>query len=236
MARSPYPNAEAELMALFLDSTIVAQSNTYSEMERALTVFREQYATFDSAWWFKPEDYYHDDRDWINVAQIQFRYPHYVGKLKIEFHDSIAQVVSDADYHDWDSLNAYYHLDSLQVYYGTFGIPAILFFHPRLDSKRLAVLYQALPGIWDVTTSTFRSDGSNLLPWRDTDGRICFLADLGWGDCPSSCIQHRYYYFKQRHVGFERNIFYLVGSFQTGDPMPSWWDEISPAKQRWLNY
>lgn len=233
MAKSPYPDAEIESMALFLDSSVVAQEDTYLEIERTLTAFRAQYAAFDSAWWYKPEEFH----DPVNVTRLPFSFPVYMGKIEVVFHDdSIDQIIIDGNYHAWDSLNAYYHLDSMHTTAGRLGVTIMMYFHPRLDGLYLASLYRTLPGVWYVSPSSLRLDGSHLFPWRDENGRISFLADLGWGDCELGCVQHRYYYFKQRKDIHGHYIFYLVGSFQIRNPVPSWWDEISPAVQHWLYY
>lgn len=234
MSRSPYPDAEAELMALFMDSTMVAQQSTYLEIELALTAFHAQYANFDTTWWFKPDI---ENATWINVTQLPFTYPLYVGKLEIGFlNDSIAALVRSGDYHAWDSLNTYYHLDSVQTD-SNHSIPAMLYFHPRLDSRHLATEYQPLPGVGQISVMPFSRQVSGiLLPWREDDGRICFLADFGWGNCHNGCSMHRYFYFKRADDQNGRPVFSLAGSFQTGDESPMWWDDIGWAEVRWLRF
>jgi hypothetical protein len=241
MAKSPYPNYEAEAAAVYLGKSIVAQESEYWECLRAFEKLRETFKEFDSTRWFKfPEFYFYPETTWFNPVNITFAAPVSLGLLRLSFYkDSIGQTVLDSTYRNWDSLNAFYGLDSITY----FTIPEAsfisvsLFFHGRLNGQFFEDSYRQLPGVWSASNNRSIYDGYNLFIGRDDFGKICFLANFGWDDCMAGCINHKYYYFKQEWNHNKRDFaFVFVGSYLNSDPEPEWWPEACQLKDDYYNY
>jgi hypothetical protein len=241
---SPFPNEEAEAMAMFLDSVIVASNATYEECAEAIGRFREQYSHFDTSWWVNPynQGCCDSSRYWFNATKVEFPFPAYLGQVRLYFKDdAFGQAVLKGHYHYWDSLNRLFNLDTITVSRISYlnYIVARLVFKGRLNGKFLGEAYGKLPGVADADPGGFYiGDFSKLIPWRDEFGQICFLIDVGWGDCPAGCINHKYFYFKQILDPTNRKReFTLFGSFQNYiNPPPPWWEEYKSILWKWYYY
>jgi hypothetical protein len=148
-------------------------------------------------------------------------------------------MVLDGTYHYWDSLNTIYQLDTIKTRLISHAdiLSVYLLFDGRLNGYILSNFYGIMPGVWHFENRAVLFDESRLYIGRDNSGQICFLADIGWGDCLAGCTGHKYFYFRQEWDRDNRIYRYIfVGSFKYGEPTAEWWAEAYKLKDDWSNY
>ncbi|MFH1207719.1 MAG: hypothetical protein V1668_03880 [Patescibacteria group bacterium] len=241
--KSPWPDAEAENIARYAENRLVAAESTYEKCFQALARWREQYAADDSAWCVTT---YEGRAGWvINPTRISFFDPGTPGRFELYFYsdsfnlrlpDTLLTAGQPTGNPVWDSLNAFYRLDSLQVKHWTrLGIVLLThFFHGRLDSKKISEAYDIFTGVMQRVYSPSIIGGiSNCYPGIDSaTGKINFLVDIGWGDCYCGCIYYAHCYFKQE----ENGDYEFVGKWMPEEPKPPWWSEAIALRQAWCAY
>jgi hypothetical protein len=132
------------------------------------------------------------------------------------------QELKAGNYHEWDSLNRIYGIDSIIIRNEYFG-------WVRLTSKEhinpfvVAFEYSKLRGIEGASANGYGGDWPNTYPWI-VDDELVFLVREAWGDCPSGCIHSKFWYFKSNGDQID-----FIGGYEPGQELPAWWDEISPA-------
>ncbi len=196
-------NEEAELIALCLSGELVAPDNLYDlvlmDLENIRTAFGNK---------FEP------------IKSIRFRPPWVAGCLLVGFDSSTAEMVANGEYHAWDELNMEYQVTEID----TTSIRnnwVILYFKDKLNPRHLSGLYSGLQGVRYAEPNMRFGGSSNVYPGQTMRG-ISYLFNEGWGDCPSGCMHHRYWYIV---VELNRHIF--IGYwFPDEDPVkPPWWRE-----------
>jgi hypothetical protein len=236
MDRSPYPESSVEAIANWPDTTCpVAKPGEYFRWREILDSLRVSFPGLsDTNYCLQVEG------RWVNAAAIGFQYPTYLGQLILYFdNDSIGQSVLDTTYHAWDSLNGYFRLDSMEARAYKTLIAVTMFFHPRLDAKYLAKAYQGLPGLkaLDYGGSLHIGDGSQMYVGYD-QGQEVMISRVAWGDCPSGCLNSKFFFF--RVVQEKRGDWHieLVGSYQLnlGLPEPEWMALARTLFLEWWRY
>ncbi|MFA6588123.1 MAG: hypothetical protein WCT08_03570 [Patescibacteria group bacterium] len=245
IAKSPFPNAEAENVARYLDGWLVASEITYKKCSMALTQWRRQYTPTDTAWCVDISEgggnhYY------LNPTSVKFFDPGTPGRFEWYFsadsfnlgfpNDTVLTAGQTTNNPVWDSLNSLYRLDSLRIkHYPKMKIVFIRnYFHGRLDSKMLCQAYDVLSGVETCIYQPAIIGGiSNLYPGLDSNG-LKILVIIGWGDCPSGCMYNAYVYFKQKSDG----TFDFLGKWISSSslPKPPWWSEAFALREAWSNY
>ncbi|MHC1705940.1 MAG: T9SS type A sorting domain-containing protein [Bacteroidales bacterium] len=134
----------------------------------------------------------------------------------------VQQLIDDGTYSGnpaYDSLIANRGFTILYVF--SFS-PIIVVVSP--GSYNLGALINKLitiPGVVQASPDGLAGDGSDI-KYYSGDNTDSLVFDLGWGDCPSGCIHHRFWNFKVNSD--------CSGSYQYayGDPIPQAVDIIEP--------
>ncbi|MFQ5607719.1 MAG: hypothetical protein ACE5GA_07210, partial [Candidatus Zixiibacteriota bacterium] len=198
IALSPRDNAEAEEMAVWLSGDTVATTALYEEILRDLQALRARFSES-----VEP------------LGRIRFTYPSISGQIHLAFSDTVREMIRNSSYHEWDSLNNLFVLQSIDTSTIRWINPdreemiATLVFEGRLNPFRVAESYLSLSGVTRANASGLGGDFSNIYPIRQ--GRnLAFLLREAWGDCPAGCLASHFYYFREIDSGVE-----LVGDLNT---------------------
>jgi hypothetical protein len=219
LSQTPRDNAEAEWVALWLSDALVAPESLYVQIRDDLARLRQTY-----------RDSIHELR-WIEFT------PHYYPTaIDLSVTDSVFTAIRAGHYHQWDSLNQLYGVDSIYTdSIGTLGYFVHLEFKKRLNADSLTGYYARLPGVIDSSSLEFGGDWSNIYPWSVGDRRT-YLVRLGSMDCELGCMQERFWYFRTNDTTIEfAGTFYRDWIYELPVP-PSWWEEakVSYCKFRHL--
>lgn len=167
-ARSPQPDREAELLALTLSPGFIAVPEDVARISRDLAAIRDA----------EPE-----------LRDVRYNAPYDGRHLEVFFVNPAAAL--QGVYSAWEPLNA------------AFGVKAVkpgpaggleLEFGPVLNLSRVGVLYQGLPGVFEVSTPGI-IDGSTVRVCRE-GAVFTYILDVGSGDCPSGCMQRLWHVFR----------------------------------------
>ncbi len=207
----PRPDKEAEEAALWLSGELEAPEEMYVKIRNDLIMIRGSYLPV------------------IPEVGITFHPPWVPGTLLAKVTDEAKQQIRQGEYHDLDSLNAYYHLAKMDTntLFTNLNL-VILKFKGRLHPDVLSVPYGAVSSVVWASPNGYIGDFSNVYPW--TYGNVMtYLFRKGEGDCPSGCIDSYFRYFKVSDLG----IVDFIGSWKRGDlPVPEWWAEAKVAYER----
>jgi hypothetical protein len=205
---TPRENAEAENAALWLSGELVAPTDLYEELFAGYSRIRAAYS--DSI----PE-----------LDQVMFVPPWMPGELLIKpTEDAIAEL-RRGEYHDLDSLNAFYGIAEVDTHLVRIGWIQLIF-EGRLHPERLADEYEQVPSLLSAVPNGIIANQADNYPW-EIDGGVSYLFRYGWGDCPAGCIYNQWWYFKVREG--EDEIEYLGTFVSPDDPKPDWWTEARRA-------
>lgn len=154
------------------------------------------------------------------VDSVAFRPPWQPGAILVGVTDSTATAIHEGRYHDWDELNSTYHMTEIRERF-SHGYPyVVLVFADVLHPRRLATLYQGLPGVRYAEPNSYLFDFSNIYP-RTSGDSISYLFRHGTGDCPSGCTHNDYWYFRVTDHGPQ-----LVGAWDGNrNTQPAWWSD-----------
>ncbi len=194
----PRGDEDAELMALCLSGEMTAPEDLYSIIARDLGAIREEYGPSEPI-----------------VNQLTFRTPWVVSCVVLVF-DTVTDIsIRNGTYHAWDELNQTFGLTHFEL--SSLSHMAVLYFEGRLHPRRLAELYDKLPGV-RADPNGILGDGPNIYP-RKTDSGMSYLFRAAWGDCLSGCIHSEYWYFEC--TGSRKPAF--IGHSDPGrGPKPVW--------------
>jgi hypothetical protein len=165
------------------------------------------------------------------VDSVSFSPPWQPNAILIGVADTTATAIRQDRYHSWDALNHTYgavevrtHLDSPYPW-------VLLVFADMLHPRRLATLYDDLPGVRYTAPNGFLGDRSNIYP-RMAGSQITYLFRRGSGDCPSGCIDNYYWYFAVGGDGPR-----LIGAWDGDrDHQPPWWAEARLNLEEYLRW
>jgi hypothetical protein len=209
LTQSPRENAEAEAMALWLSGQLVAPQALYHEVGEELTSLRTEFS--DSI----PQ-----------LSTTGFILPKHPSYLSIGVEDWVISSYQKGEYTAWDSLNALYRVDTIEVHDQSWPASdfVALRFEGMLNPDSLAAVYDGLPGFRYVSASGNFGDYPCLYPWKDENG-LSFLLRYAWGDCPSGCAYQEFWYFRVMSDHIE-----LLGHYDPrNEQAPDWWDEARQA-------
>lgn len=207
----PRPDKEAEEAALWLSGELEAPEELYVRIRNELIKIRSQYLLV------------------IPEVGITFQPPWIPGVLLAKVTDEAKQQIRLGEYHDLDSLNAYYHLAKLDtnILFTNLNM-VILKFKGRLHPEVLSVPYGSVSSVIRASPNGRIGDFSNFYPWTYENG-MTYLFRKGEGDCPAGCIESYFWYFKVSDLG----IVNYFGTWKGGDlPVPAWWAEAKVAYER----
>ena len=208
---TPRPDGEAELVTLQLTGQLLAPTNVYNKVVKELKIIRETWS---------------DSIEHVNIVFEPFWRESFIRvRATPETFDSMMA----NKYHYWDSLNAYFPLDSVSLR----SVPSIdvwsasMHFKGRLNSLRLIDSYAGLPLVRSIDTDyRWLGDYPMLLPLR-IEGKNKYFFRYAYGDCYNGCIYSEIYYFT---VGNDSAYYHGVFIPYPGDsPRPSWADTALQA-------
>jgi hypothetical protein len=205
--QTPRADGEAEAVALWLSGELVAPQSTYEKVHNGLDAVRRDFGDSIPA-----------------LTRTYFVAPWVPGELLLILTEDAWAALRRGEYHDLDSLNAYYRATKVD----TSLIPSfrlmIVQFEGRLHPERLAEAYAKVPSLERADPNGQWNNTSDVYPWLAGDG-MTFLFREGWGDCPSGCIYNQFWYFRVNGENAE-----YVGTFVAReDPVPPWWEEAKTA-------
>lgn len=208
---------EAQLAALWLSDEIHVPENLALEIQNKLELIREQFS------------------DQIPEVNIEFVFPVNPQAVYLTMEDYAFGEVKSGTYHEWDSLNQLYGVDSIYIGSEEFRWINVIF-NDYINPYILAPEYALLPGVKYSNEGISIGDWSNTYPWI-IDGELAFLVRYAWGDCPAGCTYSKFWYFKS-----EGSQMVLAGNFEIDDDFyqnpsyPLWWDEIAPAYYKYEGF
>jgi hypothetical protein len=207
----PREDKEAEEAALWLSGELEAPQELYDTILDDLAQIRDAYSAA------------------VPEVGITFMPRWVAGMLLIGVTNEAKQQIRQGQYHDLDSLNAYYHLAEMDTS-SLFNIlnSVKLTFMGRLHPEVLSVPYGAIESVTYAEPNHYCCDWSNVYPWFSNDG-MTYLFRKGEGDCPSGCIDSYFWYFRVSDGG----VIDYVGTWKLRDlPEPDWWAEAKVAYER----
>lgn len=212
---TPEDIQEAELMAMCLSGKVTAPEDLTEQMLDDLLYIRNNWK---------------DDFEPIN--SIRFWPPWVPGNVIIGFNDSTAQKIRRGEYNAWDKLNEQYQVIEIDTTSLDVISCVVLSFEDNLNSRRLAELYEGLPGVIYTEPNYYIGDRSNVYPKIVWDG-ISYLFRDAWGDCPAGCISNEYWYF-----GSKRGIPLYIGHWIPDDDSsePYWWSEAKQNREQYGDF
>jgi hypothetical protein len=207
---TPMENEEAELAAYYLTKSLIAPIPVYNRIRDDLALIRK-------VW-----------QDSIEQVNIKFRAPYGPSLLIIWVNPSTYDSMKAGDYHHWDSLNAYYRLDSVSFRWRHADhAEIILRFQGRLNSQILLYNYSGLPGFQYITLApTTVGDNPNLYIYKKGSSLKYFFRN-GYDDCPVGCLSAEYFYFTIEN-GEARLIdkYFRIYPYNDLNPIPPWADTV----------
>jgi hypothetical protein len=155
--------------------------------------------------------------DSISVVRTRFMAPWLVSALELGVNDSAAKKIDSGRYDAWNRFPAYLRPSSYSVDMNPWYKLATLGFKGLLHPRRLAELYDTLPGVRYATPMGFMFLDWGTFPiYPGFDGRdwsYLFTRD-NWAG-PSTV-----WYFK-----YVDGVPHYIGVINPGDPEPTWWRE-----------
>lgn len=213
---TPRPDGEAELVALQLTGQLLASTSVYNQVRHELKLIRDTWS---------------DSIIHVNIVFEPFWRESFIRvRATPETFDSMVA----GNYHYWDSLNAYFPLDSISLRSNpTIGAwSASMHFRGRLNSCRLIDSYAGLPFVESIGTDYKWVDGPVLLPVR-VNGKNKYFFRFADGDCYSGCGYSEFHYFS-----VENDSAIYHGTYNTyfgTQPRPPWVDSASQALYDYYN-
>lgn len=191
---------EAKKIALFLSDNMTPPEDLSNSVLNELSLIRETYGSF------------------YNQAYITYSPDVEISTFILLFDTATFQQVLSGNYHAWDELNSTYNISEISH---DSNYVILRSSDDFLNPYRLIELYSGLPGVAVAEPNYLCGDGPYIHVNSTENGRT-YLFVNGWGDCPSGCIIHTYYYFK---VLNSSPVF--IGSCKSSDPAPDWWTEAN---------
>ncbi|MHA1950762.1 MAG: hypothetical protein ACW987_12935 [Candidatus Thorarchaeota archaeon] len=214
---SQQENEEAVLAALWLSGALYAPDELYQELLFGYSEVRSQFG---------------DSIPTLN--QIYFS-PLWVWYgFVVEFTESAAQEIRAGEYTDLDSLNTLFGIAEIDTLWFRYEIYRAYFLQwdNLYHMKRVCEIYEQVESVVSATTNNTSTYKDNAYPYPCITGDgMSYLFRYGWGDCPSGCIYHQYWYFKV--IG---NTVEYIGTYDTSvDPEPPDWFAQASAVINYYN-
>jgi len=206
LARSPYSDAEAEVLALEASGAFVAAPDVYARIRDDLDAIRRAHG---------------------EVAGIAARASWNPNELLVSFDAEGKTMVDAGTYADWTCLNLLYDLTSTRPL--TFGSSFVLEFAHRMNSPLLAAEYARLPHVTGAGSNSLIGDGDDVCAAID-GSTYTYVFDAGSGDCLSGCIDHTYWGFTTSPSGAITSL----GTWSRGEGEAPAWFVANGACTRWL--
>lgn len=164
------PLVEAQLIALELSGELTPPADLTQQVLEDLAAIRAAYP---------------------QVAHISYRLPFSPDQIIVGITQQAMQQFQNGQYHALDELNATYGVVEIATKFDRFSLK--LKFDRVYNTQLLCQIYSAanLDGVRYVEPDYTTGDGPTIVAQPPT---YTFID--AWGDCPSGCIHHEYWYFK----------------------------------------
>jgi hypothetical protein len=206
IAASPYPDQEAEVLALEASGKLVAPKDVYQRIVTDLALIRGQNAQVQ------------------NIGAMASWVP---GELLMGFDAAGLAAVSNGTYTDWDCPNALYGMSGAEP--GSSYV--LLHFDHRFNVPLLAKDYKALPHAQYAEPNGFGGDGNDVCVSIEGSATYHYVFDAGSGDCPAGCIEHTYWGFTTEGSPVKVTS---LGTFSNAQGVvPAWYSGLAACTQ-WL--
>jgi hypothetical protein len=203
VAATPRADDDAELLALSLGTTILADDATYDRLARDLAAMRAGNAA---------------------LGTIHVRAP-YDQSFVLEVDRATALSMQAKTYHAWDCENAFWGVTKIgDVVVSPAGLDSrvSLRFKGVYAIDRLACVYGDLPGVLRIPADILVGDGPTIFVWTEGD-LLHYAFDDAGGDCPAGCTTHHVWHYSATADGSITLVEELyLGGEDAGVP-PPWW-------------
>jgi hypothetical protein len=189
---NPWPDEQAEILALLASDEVVAPSDLYETIHQDLERISSLWCDTIPLLCTDPTatDWSWCDSVPLLCTKVLPAYEWVVGKLSIQCDDTTFLALQEGRYEAWNALNQYYGLDTITFSHSRPS--ASLYFVPRLNPTYLVAQYEALPGIVSASSDGLGGDWSKLTLSISGDARI-YTFRLAWGDCLAGCIWEHFW-------------------------------------------
>jgi hypothetical protein len=213
ITQSPFPNPEAEALAIEASGELVAPPDVYHRILHDLSGIRASNPA---------------------VADIHAMPSWAADELIIAFDAEGTVSVTAGTYTEWNCANDLYGMSSSR----TLGESSqsvlahffVLHFDHRFNAPLLASQYATLPHVTSVSPEPAAGDGDDVCVSSDGD-TYSYVFDAGSGDCPAGCIEHTYWGFLTPRAGDE---VISLGKWSNASGSPPPWFTALAACTKWL--
>jgi len=189
----PWPDENAELLALWASDEVCAPEQLYDIIHNDLELISSQWC--DSLPFLCTDN---DITSWDNCdvkplmcdkmsAEQVWLSTH---TMSIGVDNNTFEEMKAGTYTAWDDLNEFYHIDTIT--FSSFLCFVKLEFLPHLSMVLVAEEYRSLPGVIYATPSGCPGDASLLTLEIDKSIRN-YIYRVAWGDCPAGCAYSHYW-------------------------------------------
>lgn len=215
----PWPNEEAEFIAIYLSDQLAAPRQLYDVIDQDLTAIRTKWG--DSI---------------PKLLEFRASLPNATSRLVIKVVDDAFLAIKDGTYHDWDSLNELFGVintvpspDNSGLMANSNGYDITLDFDFRIHAESLAVAYESLPGV-QFARRYWKGylNFSNLYPRLTEDGRGYLFTESRMDEFQSPYYKH-HWYFRSDDLGVHYLGDYEWSKSHAG-PLPEWWGEADTSQ------
>ena len=172
--RTPMENEEAELAAMTLSGELVAPTYLYRKIKGELELIR-------STW-----------IDSIPDVGVEYKPNIFPSTLVILLYEGAFDSLLSGDYHEWDSLNNYYRLDTIDIM--GFKEYLTLRFKGRLNPRVIYYDYNELEGVRGVTGHD-RVVESSLLLINNAEYKFKYFFKY-CSNIMDDCMSSNFHYFE----------------------------------------
>ena len=205
IAASPFPNKEAEILAIEASGALVGPKHVYDRVLADLQAIRAANPVLQ------------------NVAAM----PSWTAdELLVGFDAAGLAAVQAGTYAGWDCANAWYGVTS----YDAGSTYALVQFGHRFHIDLLGQEYAMFPNVTSAEPNGFVGDGNDVCVSIANDKTYSYVFDQGSGDCPAGCINHDYKGFQ---TDGQPGGITSLGAFSNQNPAPAWFTALS-ACTKWL--
>lgn len=202
----PWPDEEAENLALIMSSEISAPQDLYERVKADLATIRERWG-----------------EEFPALHAVSYQPFHKPGYLSLGIDRDTLAAIQEGLPVSWDTLNERLGLERIGL--SKYSPSLSLNFRARLNPEHLVRLYKDIPWVRWIGTGIRVGDWSTIQGYVHPGGPTYLFRDAS-GDCPAGCAVSHYIYF--RSTGTEP---VLVGDYTRSnrpeEPPPDWWEEAS---------
>jgi len=208
LAKSPRPNAAAEILAIETSKELVAPDALYERVAAELAAIAE----------IEPV-----------TATIAPLSPCGYNALRVDFDQAGWASVAQGTYHAWDCHNRAYGVTDIVAAPSAGASSVVLTFGKRINLGLLAKEYASLPQVTDAERVLPTTDGPDVCLEVQVDQHY-YVFDQAAGGCETGCLENTYF-------GFRVAPGAAVTKLGTYDPSlpgeaPAWYGLLSDCRTR----